>query len=53
MRHIQFKAKSEHCVYVGWIAYNEEIPGITSQGETIEKTGEILTSDIQLIFRED
>ena len=36
----------------GYIAYIEEIPGINSQGETIDEAKENLTEAINLMFEE-
>ena len=42
----------ESCDEGGYIAYIEEIPGINSQGETIEEAKENLTDAINLMFEE-
>lgn len=42
----------EPCEEGGYIAYIEEIPGINSQGETIEEAKENLTEAINLMFEE-
>ena len=42
----------ESCDEGGFIAYIEEIPGINSQGETIEEAKENLTEAINLMFEE-
>jgi len=42
----------EPCDEGGFIAYIEEIPGINSQGETIEEAKENLTDAINLLFEE-
>ncbi len=42
----------EPCKEGGFIAYIEEIPGINSQGETIEEAKENLTEAINLMFEE-
>ena len=42
----------EPCDEGGYIAYIEEIPGINSQGETIEEAKENLSEAINLMFEE-
>ena len=42
----------EPCDEGGYIAYIEEIPGINSQGETIEEAKENLTEAVNLMFEE-
>lgn len=42
----------EPCDEGGYIAYIEEIPGINSQGETLEEAKENLTDAINLMFEE-
>ena len=42
----------EPCDEGGYIAYIEEIPGINSQGETIDKAKENLSEAINLMFEE-
>lgn len=42
----------EPCDGGGYIAYIEEIPGINSQGETIEEAKDNLTDAINLMFEE-
>ncbi len=42
----------EPCEEGGYIAYIEEIPGINSQGETIEEAKENLSEAINLMFEE-
>ncbi|MBT3303255.1 MAG: type II toxin-antitoxin system HicB family antitoxin [Bacteroidetes bacterium] len=42
----------EPCEGGGYIAYIDEIPGINSQGETIEEAKENLTDAINLMFEE-
>lgn len=42
----------EPCEEGGYIAYIEEIPGINSQGETIEEAKDNLTEAINLMFAE-
>ncbi len=42
----------EPCDEGGYIAYIEEIPGINSQGETLEEAKENLTEAINLMFEE-
>jgi len=52
MSNIEMTAIFEPCDEGGYIAYIEEIPGINSQGETIEEAKENLTDAINLIFEE-
>ena len=52
MNNIQMTAIFEPCDEGGYIAYIEEIPGINSQGETIEEAKENLTDAINLMFEE-
>ena len=48
MSKIEMTAVFEPCDEGGYIAYIEEIPGINSQGETIEEAKENLTEAINL-----
>jgi predicted RNase H-like HicB family nuclease len=52
MSNIEMTAILEPCDEGGFIAYIEEIPGINSQGETIEEAKENLTDAINLLFEE-
>ena len=52
MSNIEMTAIFEPCDEGGYIAYIEEIPGINSQGETIEEAKENLTDAINLMFEE-
>lgn len=52
MSNIEMTAVFEPCDEGGYIAYIEEIPGINSQGETIEKSKENLSEAINLMFEE-
>lgn len=52
MKSIEMTAVFEPSEEGGYIAYIEEIPGINSQGETIEEAKENLTDAINLMFEE-
>jgi predicted RNase H-like HicB family nuclease len=52
MSNIEMTAVFEPCGEGGYIAYIQEIPGINSQGETIEEAKENLTEAINLMFEE-
>lgn len=52
MSNIEITAVFEPCDEGGYIAYIEEIPGINSQGETIEESKENLSEAINLMFEE-
>jgi len=52
MSKIEMTAVFEPCDEGGYIAYIEEIPGINSQGETIEDAKENLSEAINLMFEE-
>jgi predicted RNase H-like HicB family nuclease len=52
MSKIELTAVFESCDEGGYIAYIEEIPGINSQGESIEEAKENLTDAINLMFEE-
>ncbi|MCF8234365.1 MAG: type II toxin-antitoxin system HicB family antitoxin [Bacteroidales bacterium] len=52
MSNIEMTAIFEPCKEGGFIAYIEEIPGINSQGETIDEAKENLTEAINLMFEE-
>jgi len=49
---IDMTAVFEPCNEGGYIAYVREIPGINSQGETIEEAKENLTDAVNLILEE-
>lgn len=50
MESIKMTAVFEPCEEGGFIAYIEEIPGINSQGETIEEAKENLSDAMNLMF---
>jgi len=52
MSNIEMTAIFEPSDEGGYIAYIEEIPGINSQGETIDEAKENLTEAINLMFEE-
>ena len=52
MSYIKMTAVFEPCLGGGFIAYIPEIPGINTQGETIEEAKENLTDAINLMFEE-
>ncbi|MCF8232609.1 MAG: type II toxin-antitoxin system HicB family antitoxin [Bacteroidales bacterium] len=52
MSDIKMTTIFEPCEEGGYLAYIEEIPGINSQGETIEEAKENLTDAINLMFEE-
>ena len=52
MNNIELNAVYEPCDEGGFIAYIEEIPGINTQGETIEEAKENLADAINLMFEE-
>jgi predicted RNase H-like HicB family nuclease len=52
MNKIEMTAVFEPCDEGGYIAYIEEIPGINSQGETLDEAKENLTEAINLMFEE-
>ena len=52
MSNIEITAVFEPCDEGGYIAYIEEIPGINSQGETLEESKENLSEAINLMFEE-
>lgn len=52
MKNIEMTAVFEPCDEGGYIAYIEEIPGINSQGETIDEAKENLSDAINMIFEE-
>jgi predicted RNase H-like HicB family nuclease len=52
MGKIEMTAIFEPCDEGGYIAYIDEIPGINSQGETLDEAKENLTEAINLMFEE-
>lgn len=52
MNNIELTATFEPCDEGGYIAYIEEIPGINSQGDTIEEAKENLADAINMVFEE-
>lgn len=50
MNEINMTAVFEPCEEGGFIAYIEEIPGINTQGETLEEARENLSDAINLMF---
>lgn len=50
MKNIEMTAVFEPCVEGGYIAYVQEIPGINTQGETLEEAKENLTDAVNLVF---
>jgi predicted RNase H-like HicB family nuclease len=52
MSNIEITAVFEPCDEGGYMAYIQEIPGINSQGETLEDAKENLADAINLMFEE-
>ena len=52
MKNIEMTAVFEPCDEGGFIAYVQEIPGINTQGETIEEAKENLSDAVNLVFEE-
>ncbi len=52
MSNIEMTAVFEPCDKGGYMAYIQEIPGINSQGETLEDAKENLADAINLMFEE-
>ena len=52
MKNIEMTAVFEPCDEGGFIAYVQEIPGINTQGETIEEARENLADAVNLVFEE-
>ncbi|MFO7722539.1 MAG: type II toxin-antitoxin system HicB family antitoxin [Bacteroidales bacterium] len=52
MKTIEMTAVFEPCADGGYIAYIEEIPGINTQGNTIDEARENLSDAISLVFEE-
>lgn len=52
MKNIEMTAVFEPCDEGGFIAYVQEIPGINTQGETIEEAKDNLADAVNLVFEE-
>jgi len=52
MKNIEMTAVFEPCEEGGFIAYVQEIPGINTQGETLEEAKENLADAVNLVFEE-
>ena len=52
MKNIEMTAVFEPCDEGGFIAYVQEIPGINTQGETIDEAKENLADAVNLVFDE-
>ena len=52
LRRIELTAIYEPCEDGGFIAYIEEIPGINTQGDSLENAKENLADAINLMFQE-
>jgi len=52
MNNFELTAVYEPCDEGGFVAYIEEIPGINSQGDSIEEAKENLADAINLMFEE-
>jgi len=52
MKNIEMTAVFEPCEEGGFMAYVQEIPGINTQGETIEEAKENLADAVNLVFEE-
>jgi predicted RNase H-like HicB family nuclease len=52
MKNIEMTAVFEPCDEGGYIAYVREIPGINTQGETLEVAKENLADALNLVFEE-
>lgn len=50
MKNIEMTAVFEPCDEGGFIAYVQEIPGINTQGETIEEAKENLADAVNLVM---
>jgi predicted RNase H-like HicB family nuclease len=53
MKSIEMTAVFEPCDEGGFIAYLQEIPGINTQGETIEEAKENLADAVNMVFEEE
>ncbi len=52
MKNIEMTAVFEPCEEGGFIAYVQELPGINTQGETIEEAKENLADAVNMIYSE-
>jgi predicted RNase H-like HicB family nuclease len=52
MKNIEMTAVFEACDEGGFIAYVQEIPGINTQGETIDEAKENLADAVNMVFEE-
>ncbi|HEY3388018.1 MAG TPA: type II toxin-antitoxin system HicB family antitoxin [Prolixibacteraceae bacterium] len=52
MKNIEMTAVFEPCDEGGFIAYVQEIPGINTQGETLDEAKENLADAVNLVFEE-
>ena len=52
MKNIEMTAVFEPCDEGGFIAYVQEIPGINTQGETIDEAKENLADAVNMVFEE-
>ena len=52
MKNIEMTAVFEPCDEGGYIAYVQEIPGINTQGETIDEAKDNLADAVNLVFEE-
>jgi len=52
MKSIEMTAVFEQCDEGGFIAYVQEIPGINTQGETIDEAKENLADAVNMVFEE-
>ena len=53
MKSIEMTAVFEPCDEGGFIAYVQEIPGINTQGKTIDEAKENLADAVNLVFKEE
>jgi predicted RNase H-like HicB family nuclease len=52
MKNIEMTAVFEPCDEGGFIAYVQEIPGINTQGDTLDEAKENLADAVNLVFEE-
>ncbi len=52
MKNIEMTAVFEPCDDGGFLAYVQEIPGINTQGETIDEAKENLSDAVNMVFEE-
>jgi len=52
MKNIEMTAVFEPCEEGGYIAYVQEIPGINTQGETLDEAKENLADAVNLVFED-